>query len=70
MSGKGNFYDNSMFEAFFRTLKFELVWRTVFYTTDKANYAVARYITGFYNPIRRRLSVKLPKPHPVRKNGG
>src|ERR671916_433950 len=28
MSGKGNCYDNSMVETFFKTLKSELVWRT------------------------------------------
>ena len=30
MSGKGNCYDNSMVETFFKTLKSELVWRTAF----------------------------------------
>ena len=32
MSGKGNCYDNAMVETFFKTLKSELVWRTIFYT--------------------------------------
>ena len=36
MSGKGNCYDNSMVEAFFKTLKSELVWRTVFLTRVEA----------------------------------
>ncbi len=30
MSGKGNCYDNAMVETFFKTIKSELVWRTVF----------------------------------------
>jgi putative transposase len=30
MSGKGNCYDNAMVETFFKTLKSELVWRTIF----------------------------------------
>ena len=30
MSGKGNRYDDSMVETFFRSLKSELVWCTVF----------------------------------------
>ena len=30
MSGKGNCFDNLMVETFFRPLKAELVWRTIF----------------------------------------
>ena len=30
MSGKGNCFDNAMVETFFKTLKAELVWRTIF----------------------------------------
>ena len=30
MSGKGNCYDNAMVETVFKTLKAELVWRTIF----------------------------------------
>ena len=40
MSGKGNCYDNAMVEAFFKTIKSELVWRTVFYTRDQAAQAI------------------------------
>ena len=36
MSGKGNCYDNAMVETFFKTIKSELVWRTVCYTRDQA----------------------------------
>jgi putative transposase len=32
MSGKGNCFDNAVIETFFKTLKSELVWRTVFQT--------------------------------------
>ena len=32
MSGKGNCYDNAIVETFFKTLKSELVWRTIFLT--------------------------------------
>jgi putative transposase len=31
MSGKGNCYDNAMVETFFKTLKSELIWRTLFF---------------------------------------
>jgi hypothetical protein len=39
-----------MVETFFKTLKFELVWRTIFYTRQEADQAIGRYIDGFYNP--------------------
>lgn len=70
MSGKGNCYDNSMVETFFKTLKAELVWRTVFYTRAEAAQAIARYIDGFYNPVRRHSALNFQSPHPVRENGG
>ena len=62
MSGKGNCYDNAMVEAFFRTLKSELVWRTVLQTRRDAEIAIARYIEGFYNPIRRHSSLDYLSP--------
>ena len=36
MSGKGNCFDNAMVETFFKTLKAELVWRTVFRSRTEA----------------------------------
>jgi putative transposase len=62
MSGKGNCYDNSMVETFFKTLKSELVWRTVFQTRAEAREALARYIDGFYNPIRRHSALGFISP--------
>jgi putative transposase len=53
MSSKGNCYDNTMVETLFKTIKSELVWRTSFQSRRQAEYAIARYIDGFYNPIRR-----------------
>ena len=53
MSGKGNCYDNAMVETFFKTLKSELIWRTVYQSRNQAEIAIARYIDGFYNPVRR-----------------
>ncbi len=41
MSGKGNRYDNAMVVTFFKTIKSELVWRTVFYIRDQAAQAIA-----------------------------
>ena len=57
MSGKGNCYDNAMVETVFKTRKAELVWRTVFQTRAEAKQALARYIDGFYNPVRRHSAL-------------
>jgi transposase InsO family protein len=57
MSGKGNCYDNAMVETFFKTLKSELVWRTTFFTRADAERDIARYIDGFYNPVRRHSAL-------------
>ena len=62
MSGKGNCYDNSMVETFFKTLKSELVWRTLFDTRREAERAIGRYIDGFYNPVRRHSALDFTSP--------
>ena len=62
MSGKGNCYDNAMVETFFKTLKSELVWRTVFQTRAEAREALARYIDGFYDPLRRHSALGFLSP--------
>jgi putative transposase len=62
MSGKGNCYDNAMVETFFKTLKSELIWRTTFQTRHDAEIAIARYIEGFYNPVRRHSSLDYLSP--------
>ena len=51
-----------MVEAFFKTLKSELVWRAVFQTRAEAQHALARYIDGFYNPIRRHSALGFVSP--------
>ena len=62
MSGKGNCYDNSVVEIFFKTLKSGLVWRTVFRTRAEAKAAIGRYIDGFYNPVRRHSTLDYLSP--------
>jgi putative transposase len=62
MSGKGNCYDNSVVETFFKTLKSEMVWRTVFQTRAEAKEAIGRYIDGFYNPVRRHSTLGFVSP--------
>jgi putative transposase len=40
MSGKGNCFDNAMVETFLKTLKPELVWRTIFQSRIEAANAI------------------------------
>ena len=56
MSGRGNFYDNAMVETLFKTIKSELIWPVAWQSRQQAENAVARYIDGFYNPVRRHSS--------------
>jgi len=49
-------------ETFFKTLKSELVWRTIFYTRQQADQAIGRYIDGFYNPVRRHSALDFNSP--------
>jgi putative transposase len=53
MSGKGNCYDNSAVETFFKSLKAEMIWRQSWPTLRQAEAAIFQYIYGFYNPRRR-----------------
>ena len=62
MSGKGNCYDNAMVETFFKTLKSELVWRTIFYTRREAGMQVLQSRPAPFSPGFR-------KPGTVRKTG-
>lgn len=57
MSRTGNCYDNATMEAFWSTLKLELVYRRHFATRHEAANAIFAYIEGFYN--RRRLHSSL-----------
>jgi transposase InsO family protein len=40
----------------------ELVWRSVFHTRAQAETAIAGYIDGFYNPIRRHSALHFLSP--------
>jgi hypothetical protein len=55
-------FDNAVVETFFKTLKSELVWRTVFQTRAEARDAIGRYIDGFYNPVRRHSTLDYFSP--------
>ena len=62
MSGKGNCYDNSVAETFFKTLKAELIWRHTWHTRRHAETALFEYINGFYNARRRHATLEGKSP--------
>jgi putative transposase len=62
MSGKGNCYDNSAVESFFKSLKAELVWRRNWQTRREVEIALFEYINGFYNPRRRHSAIGWKSP--------
>ena len=53
MSRKGNCWDNSVAESFFKTLKVELIYDDDFKTIEQAKTAIFEYIEIWYN--RKRL---------------
>jgi putative transposase len=57
MSGKGNCYDNADVETFFKTLKFELVWRHTWATHTQVGSALFQFINGFYNTRRKHSAI-------------
>jgi putative transposase len=62
MSGKGNCYDNAMVETVFRTIKSELIWRTIYKTRSHAKQEIGAYIDAFYNPRRRHSCLGYKSP--------
>ena len=59
---RGNCHDNAMVETFFKTMKSELVWRTVFDTRTDAARMIGGYIDRFYNPARRHSTLAFMSP--------
>ncbi len=62
MSGTGNCYDNAPVEAFFKTIKAELLWQMSWRTRRDAEIAIFEYINGFYNPRRRHSALGWKSP--------
>ncbi len=62
MCGKGNCYDNSAVESFFKSLKAELVWRRDWQTRRDVEIALFEYINGFYNPRRKHSALGWKSP--------
>ncbi len=65
-SGKGNRYDKATVETFFKTIKCELVWRTVFYTLDEPAHDIAPLHRRLLQPRPVPLSARLHQPRAVR----
>lgn len=62
MSGKGNCYDNAITEAFFKTLKSELVYWEKYETTQQAHSSLFEYIEFFYNQKTMHSSINYLSP--------
>ena len=62
MSVKGNCYDNSAVEAFFKTIKAELIWRRSWPTRRAEGHATFNYINGFNNPRRQHSALGWKNP--------
>ena len=52
MSRRGNCWDNSPMERFFRSLKTEWVRATGYLSFEEAKHAITLYITKYYNTLR------------------
>ena len=69
MSGKGNCYDNSAVESFFKSLKAELVWRREWHTRRDVEIALFKYINGLSQPAPQTLSPRLEITRGLRTEG-
>jgi len=58
----GDAYDNALAEAFFASLKTELLMRSTFATRAAARLALFDYIEGFYNSHRRHSALGYLSP--------
>jgi transposase InsO family protein len=57
MSRKGNYWDNTVMERFFLSLKMERVWQRKYANQLEAIKDVTDYIVGFYNCVRRHSAL-------------
>ena len=75
MSRRGNCWDNAVAEAFFGSLKKELVKKQIYKSRDLATAAITDYIETFYNRARRHSHLGGISPeqfeaaHKFRKQG-
>jgi transposase InsO family protein len=62
MSRAGNCYDNGAMEAFWSTMKNEMVYRRRFLTRAQARSAIFDYVEGFYNRTRLHSALGYKSP--------
>jgi putative transposase len=62
MSRKGDCWDNAVAESFFATIKGEMIDHDIYQTRAEAKKAIAEYIEGFYNPVRRHSTIGFVSP--------
>lgn len=62
MSRRGNGYGNATMEAFWSTLKQELIYRRSFATRTEAITAIFDYIEGFYRRTRLHSALGFKSP--------
>ncbi|MFI5297400.1 MAG: IS3 family transposase [Polyangiales bacterium] len=62
MSGKGDCWDNAVAESFFATIKGERLDHENYETRAEARAAIADFIDGFYNPVRRHSTIGYVSP--------
>ena len=62
MSRRANCYDNAAMEAFWSSLKNELIHRRTFATRAEARTAIFDYIEGFYNRSRLHSALGYKSP--------
>ncbi len=67
MSRKGNCWDNSAMESFFKTAKSEKLNRYNFKTRQEAKLCVFRYIEGWYNKGRLHSTIGYKTPDELEK---
>ena len=67
MSRKGNCWDNSVAESFFKTLKTELVYHHKFENREIAKMKIFEYIEGFYHNNRIHSAIGDLTPNQMEK---
>ncbi|WP_338826103.1 IS3 family transposase [Neomoorella thermoacetica] len=68
MSRKGDCWDNSPMESFFKTFKTELVYHRRFKTRAEAKLEIFEYIEVFYNRFRLHSALGYETPEEFEKN--
>lgn len=61
MSRKGNCWDNAVAESFFKTIKYEWIYRNKYYTYEQAYLSIWKYINWYNNDrLHSALGYKTP----------